>query len=45
MPDKARRKELMRQAAMREAVEWLRGHGVRFVQPSEHQLKIGRVNY
>jgi hypothetical protein len=25
MPDKARRKEQARQAAMREAVEWLRG--------------------
>jgi hypothetical protein len=45
MPDKARRKEQVRQAAMREAVAWLRGHGVRFDQPSDHHLKIGRVNF
>jgi hypothetical protein len=45
MPGKAQRKELMRQAAMREAVEWLRRHGVPFDQPSDHHLKIGRVNY
>ena len=45
MPDKARRKEQARQAAMREAVEWLRGHGVRFDQPSDHHLKIGHVNF
>ena len=45
MSDKARRKELMRQAAMREAVEWLHGHGVRFDQPSDHHLKIGHVNF
>ena len=45
MPDKARRKELMRQAAMREAVAWLRGYGVRFDQPSDHHLKIGHVNF
>ena len=45
MPNKAQRKELMRQAAMHEAIEWLHGHGVRFVQPSEYQLKIGHVNY
>ncbi len=45
MPDKARRKGLMRQAAMREDVAWLRGHGVRFDQPSDHHLKIGDVNF
>ncbi len=43
--EQARRRERARRAAMREAVERLLEWRVPFDKPSDHQLKIGLVNF